>query len=213
MGILAIPLYIAPYRVRRWLANRLPARRFLERPFQIVYRNSRRIARRIIAATRIDQFPIGIEKIEVRRPQSTVGSRHILRFVSQIDPGEAVGFHSRDHVWKIVLWIRIGAIGINGSKGHALIGKSFYGRSSDFIRTRHVGTVIAGEKDDKKRRLGEIGQGIGAAIGSRQIEIRSARSKRQCKRHASIVMQEGPKWRVDFRLKSAPRTLDAIQQP
>ena len=116
------------------------------------------------APSGIDQVTVGVEDIEMRRPQCTIGKGHRLGLVVQVDPWKMVLFHPLNHVIKRIIGIRVAAIGIDANETDSLRGESFGRLAGNLVGTHHIRTVVAGEEDDQNLGLFEVGQIIGATI-------------------------------------------------
>ena len=101
----------------------------------------------------------------------------------QIRPGKTVLFHSRNHVRKVVLCIRVLAVCIDPDKCHSAALEPIGGLTCDLIRTGYERAVIAGKENNQERGVRKVAQCIVSSIGRWKIEFRSARSDWQCKRH------------------------------
>src|SRR5687767_12589036 len=119
MSIAAFPFHIAANWVCDWNAYRLSGEMFFDRALEVGGRRLLGLAGIIHRAPGIDEPPVAIENIEVRRAERSIKARDLLRFVMQVKPRKFVVPHTLDHVRKIILSVGIGTVRIDADKAHS----------------------------------------------------------------------------------------------
>src|SRR5262245_14387348 len=104
-----------------------------QRALQIMRRRALGLSRIINCATRINEAAFTIENIKVRCPESAVSTRHVLRFVLEINAGKLLLPNSLNHVREIILSISIAAVGGAPNKTDTAICKSLRNPACIFV--------------------------------------------------------------------------------
>ena len=113
MGVLALPLDVAPDRVGEGDAHRLPGCVLFEGPIQVVHRGLLSFPGVVNASTRVDQFPVLIEDIELGSPEGSICLSDLLGFVPEVGPWELVLLHTLHHLGEAVPGDGVDTIGVD----------------------------------------------------------------------------------------------------
>ena len=113
MGIFAIPLDIAADWIGERRTHRFADDMFLQSVLKII---NREIARIVYPASRVYQFSILVEDIEMWCSQCSIRERYFLRFVAQVQPRKLLFVHPLNLMFEIIVGMGVCTVGVDADK-------------------------------------------------------------------------------------------------